>query len=364
VTAPGAGGDAELLADEVEAAGLLRDRVLDLEARVHLQEGDGAVEGHEELDGAGAVVVGLFADGLGGVVDHGALVVGEERRGGLLDELLVAALEGAVAGADDDDVAVRVGQDLRLDVAGPVEVALDEALAAPERRFGLAHRRLEQVGDLVPLAGDLEAAATAAEGGLDGDGQAVLVGEGEDLTRVLHRVLGAGHQGHVRLHGEVAGGDLVPEVANGLRGGPDPGQPGVDDGLGELGVLGQEPVARVHRVRFGPLRDPQQLVDPQVGVGGGEAVEGEGLVGQECVGCIAIAVGVDGDRLVAGVPAGPDDSHCDLATVGDQNLAHVPQCSGRVSASVWTANPSARKNRYKPLEVWRVSIRRVVYFLE
>ena len=247
------------------------------------------------LHGAGAVVVGLFADRLGGVVDHCALLVGEERRGRLLHEFLVAALQGAVAGADDDDVAVRVGEHLGFDVAGPVEVALDEAFAAPEGRFGLADGRLEQVGDLVALAGDLEAAPAAAEGGLDGHGQAVLVGERDDLARVLDRVLGAGHQGHVRLHGEVAGGDLVTEVPDGLRGRPDPGETGVDHGLRELGVLGEEPVPGVDGVRSGPLGDPQQLVDPQVGVGGGEAVEGEGLVGQKCVGCIAIAVGVDGD---------------------------------------------------------------------
>jgi hypothetical protein len=100
----------------------------------------------------------------------GVLLVGEERRRGLLDELLVAPLQRAVAGGDDDDVAVLVGQALGLDVAGVVEEALDEALAATEGRDGLAHRRLEQLGDLLEGAGDLQAAAAAAVGGLDRDG--------------------------------------------------------------------------------------------------------------------------------------------------------------------------------------------------
>jgi hypothetical protein len=52
----------------------------------------------------------------------------------------VAALQGAVAGGDDDDVAVRIREALGLDVAGLVEVLLHEALAATERRDGLAHR--------------------------------------------------------------------------------------------------------------------------------------------------------------------------------------------------------------------------------
>ncbi len=50
-------GDAELLADEVDAAGLLGDRVLDLQPGVDLEEADDAVAADEVLDRAGAVVV-------------------------------------------------------------------------------------------------------------------------------------------------------------------------------------------------------------------------------------------------------------------------------------------------------------------
>ena len=82
-----------------------------------------------------------------------ALRVGQERRGRLLDQLLVAALQRAVAGAGDDDVAVLVGDHLGLDVARLVEVALDEALAAAERGDRLAGGRLEQLGDLLDACG-------------------------------------------------------------------------------------------------------------------------------------------------------------------------------------------------------------------
>ena len=128
-----AGGDAEHLADQVDAGDLLGDAVLDLEAGVDLEEGDGAVLADEELAGAGADVPGLAQDRLGGLVERGDLLVGEERRGRLLDELLVAALQRAVAGGDDHDVAVLVGQALGLDVARLVEELLHEALAAAER---------------------------------------------------------------------------------------------------------------------------------------------------------------------------------------------------------------------------------------
>ena len=162
-------GDLELLQHQVDARGLLGDRVLDLQAGVDLEERDQAVLADQVLDGARAVVAGLLADALGGLVDLLALRVGQERRGRLLDQLLEAALQRAVAGARDDDVAVLVGDHLRLDVARLVQVALDEALAAAERRDGLAGGRLEQLGDLLDGAGHLHAAAAAAERRLDRD---------------------------------------------------------------------------------------------------------------------------------------------------------------------------------------------------
>src|SRR5690606_28948404 len=102
-------------------------------------------------------------DRLGGLVEALVLLVAEEGRGRLLDELLVAALQRAVAGRDDHDVAVLVGEALGLDVAGTVEELLDQALAPTEGRDRLADGRLVEVGDLLEGAGDLEAAPAAAE---------------------------------------------------------------------------------------------------------------------------------------------------------------------------------------------------------
>ena len=49
-------GDRELRADEIDAARLLRHRVLDLQPRVDLEERHGAVLADEELTGAGTDV--------------------------------------------------------------------------------------------------------------------------------------------------------------------------------------------------------------------------------------------------------------------------------------------------------------------
>jgi hypothetical protein len=63
----------------------------------------------------------------------------------------VAALEGAVAGRDHDDVAVLVGQALGLDVAGLVEELLDQALATTEGADRLTTGGVEQLGDLLDI---------------------------------------------------------------------------------------------------------------------------------------------------------------------------------------------------------------------
>ena len=217
-----AGRDPEHLAHQVDAGDLLGDAVLDLEPGVDLEEGDGAVPGDQELAGAGADVPRLAQDRLAGLVEPGDLVVGEERRGRLLDQLLVAALERAVAGGDDDDVAVLVGQALGLDVPRLVEELLDQALAAAERPDRLADRRLVELGDLLQRAGDLEATATAAEDRLDGDRQAVLLRERDDLVGVLDGVLGAGGQRGVGLLRDVLGLGLVAEALDRRRRRPDP----------------------------------------------------------------------------------------------------------------------------------------------
>ena len=68
--------------------------------------------------------------------------------------------------------------------------------------------------------------------------------------------------------------------------------------------------------------DVEQLVDPQVGVGGTIAAERPGFVGRADVTRCPVAVGVGrygGDSCIA---RRPDDPNGDLATVGDQQLSH------------------------------------------
>ena len=90
------------------------------------------------------------------------MLLGERRRRRLLDQLLVAPLDRALALAEVDDVAVLVAEDLELDVARRLDVLLDVDVAHAERGLGLALRRLDRMRQLAGRAHDAHAAAAAA----------------------------------------------------------------------------------------------------------------------------------------------------------------------------------------------------------
>ena len=169
------GGDEDLLPHEVEPRDHLRDRVLHLDPGVHLEEVVRAVGGEEPLHGAGRAIADRRGRVDGDAPDALAQRLVDSRRRRLLDELLVASLDGAVALAEVDDVAVSVGEHLDLDVPRILEVALDVHGRVGEVRLALAPRRLERPLDLLRRPGDLETLAPAAGGRLDRDREADLV---------------------------------------------------------------------------------------------------------------------------------------------------------------------------------------------
>ena len=148
------GGDTDLLAHDVDPGHGLGDGVLDLHARVHLEEVVRTVDVEQALDRSR----GSIADRASGVdrdrPDARAELVVHGGRRRLLDELLMPPLDRAVALAEVNDVAVGVGEDLDLDVPRILEVALDVDGRVGEVRLALAPGALEGTLDLVGGASD------------------------------------------------------------------------------------------------------------------------------------------------------------------------------------------------------------------
>ncbi len=288
--------------------------MLDLEPGVHLDEVARVprlLAGDDELDGARAHV----PDGPRGphrVRAHAPpRVLVQQRRGRLLDDLLVAALEAALALAEVDDVAVGVGQHLDLDVPGIGDEPLDQQRGVPERGGGRAARRLDGLGHLLRRAHDQHALAAAARRGLDQHGIADAAGR---LGEVVGGLRSAGDDGHARRRHGGLGADLVAHRLDGLGRRADEDQALLGAAPRERGVLGQEPIPGVHGPGPAELRGRDHLLD--VEVAGGQPY---GRVGLADVPGARVRVAVHGDGPDAEPAQGSDDAERDLAPVGDKN---------------------------------------------
>ncbi len=78
----------------------------------------------------------------------------------------------------------------------------------------------------------------------------------------------------------------------------------------------------MHGINAGALGHIEQLVDVEVGLLAGGAVQAIGRVGQADVQRIGIVVGIDGHRFELGVAGRAGDAYGDLAAIGDQHFLH------------------------------------------
>ena len=314
-------GDEDLRAHEVDVRDHLGDGVLDLDAGVHLDEVVVAVAVDEELHGAGVDI----ADGLGDL--HGVGVqlladaLGHAPRGRELDDLLVAALQRAVALAEVAHVAVLVGEDLHLDVLGLHEVLLDEDVVIAEGLARLALDELERGDDVLGHLAQAHAAAAAAGRRLEDDGEAEADGLLERLLPVAQGLGAAGDDRHAALHGDLLGRELVAHLAEHVARGADERDAGLFAGAGKVRVLGQEAVARVDGVDAAALGQVDDLGDVEIRAQGALVLADEvGLIGTGAEHAQFVFLGVHGHGVDAEVVARAEDTHRDLAAVGGKDL--------------------------------------------
>ena len=183
-----------------------------------------------------------------GAAHRGAHLGRHAGRGRLLDHLLMAALQRAVALVEMDDVAVAVGEHLHLDVARRGDVFLDQHARIAERRLRLARRAFERGIELGMLVDAAHALAAAARDRLDQHRIADLVGLLLEELRVLPLAVIAGHDRHAGLLHQRLGLVLQPHGADRGRRRTDEHDAGRGARFGELRVLRQEAVAGMDAV--------------------------------------------------------------------------------------------------------------------
>ena len=190
--------------------------MLDLKAGIDLHEEEVLRSGFDqELHRAGIAVAGRGGQADGGRLDGG---LGTGRQGGgrrLLDHLLVAPLDAAVAHADRPARPVGVRDDLHLDVAGRLDEVLEEDGRVAEGQLGLATRRPEGRLQVGRGPHDADPSPAATRGRLEGDGVPELLGLRGRVRDGVDRPASPRQHRHVRLLGQPLGGDLVAEGADG-----------------------------------------------------------------------------------------------------------------------------------------------------
>src|SRR5690606_22640409 len=113
-----------------------------------------------------------------------------------LDDLLVPPLETALALAEVDDVAVRVGEDLDLDVPGALDEPFEEEGVVTERRRRFATGGFERGGQILRVLDEAHALAATTGGRLDEHGIADFLGARDQFVVAQSGPGDAGHDGN------------------------------------------------------------------------------------------------------------------------------------------------------------------------
>jgi len=231
-------GDLNLVLHEIASVDFFGDRVFDLDACVHFHEVEIPVVVDEILDGTGILISDAFAELDRGIAHLFAKLGGHERGGAFLHDLLVAALQRAIALTEVHDAAVLVAEDLELNVVGIDDELLDVNGTVTESFFGLHASSVVALNEAALVAGDAHAATSTTGDGFDHHGITDLAGHTEGLGLIRDDAIAAGRNRNASGAGAVTGGIFVAHHANRLGCRADELDIAGGADISEVGVLG------------------------------------------------------------------------------------------------------------------------------
>src|SRR5271168_559270 len=316
-----AGRDAHLHFDQVEPGNHFRDGMLDLEARVHFEEVEAALAVHQEFEGAGIRVASGARQVYGRFAHRAPQRRVYYRRRRFFHHLLVAALHGAFALAQIDDVAVMVAEHLNLDVARAFEVFLDVEAAVAEGVDGFGRRVAPGAGEFAGALHATHAFAAAAGHGFQEDGKSRVARKFGCGVYIGERVERSRHHRHSRGRGHLPRRRLRAQFLHGFGRRADEGDGVFRAGPRQRSVFREEAVAGMERIAAGAARHVHQLVDAEVALARGRGTDGIGLVRQAHVERRAVGLAENGHRAHAHLAACAEDADGDLAAIGNENFA-------------------------------------------
>ncbi len=355
-------GDAKLPFHQIEPGRRLGHGMLDLQPRVHLEKieavGAEAARGiDDELHRPGADIADRARRRDRRLAHRRARRLGQARRRALLDHLLMAALQRAIALEQMHDAAVRIAEHLHFDMARSGNVFLDQHAGIAERGLALARRAVERGVEVDMGVDAAHAAPAAARDRLDEHGIADLVGLlleklGALIVAVIARNDRRAGLGHQRL-----GRTLEAHRAHRQRRRADEDDSRAPASLGEIGVFRQEAVAGMQALRADPDRQRDDSLGVEIALGAdADFVRLVGEAGEQ-------GAAVGGRRQRQSPQTHParrrDDPAGDLAAIGDEDIGEhwenstssrfdIAEAAAKASARVWEKWRQALRMRRAP----------------
>ena len=257
-------GDQDLQPHQVEPGDAFGHRMLDLQPRVDFQEVELAVGRQQKLDRAGvrrsrspwpprtaaSVIAARSASSSAG-------------DGRFFDDLLMPPLDRALALEQVHDVAVRVAEDLDLDVPRGFDVGLDEQRAVAKGGLRFLARGFQQLGELARPARTMRMPRPPPPA------EALIEQRPAERLRPARSTCSAdcsptstlGSSGTSAACIRRLASIFEPIAAITSAGGPMNVMPACRAGPGEVGILGQKAIAGVNRVAAGLARGVEDGVD-------------------------------------------------------------------------------------------------------
>src|SRR5258707_6269187 len=201
-----------------------------------------------------------------------------------------------------------------------LDPALDVDAVVGEELLALASGPLEGLLEVVGGHRDAEALAAATARGLAGDRVAGVLGLFARLVKVLRRRRRARHDRHPGLGHDLPRAGLRPHRLDRLWRRADEDDPRLGAGAGEIGVLGEEAIAGMDRLRPGLPGRVDDLLDVEVALSGSSRAEQKRLVGLPYVRCVPVDLGVDRHRVDPHLLKSPGHPNGYLSPIGYQHL--------------------------------------------
>jgi hypothetical protein len=292
--------------------------MLDLQASIHFQEVEGLVGTDDELDGTGALILHRLGQ-RHGLLTHGfADAVVDEGRRGFLDDFLVPSLNRTLAFEQIDGVAKGVGDELDFDMVRSLDKLLDEHAIVAKAVARLVAAGVKAFGGLLVVVGDAQSLAATTGRGLDHDRVTDILGDADGGGGIFDGRVVAGDGVDLGFFSQLLRGNLVAHGGDRMVLRADEDDAAFFETTRELLVLGEEAVARVHRLGAGLFAGGDDLVHHQIRFLGRCRADTHGFVGHQHVHRVLVGFGIDGDRLDTHLLGGLHDPAGNFAAVGDQ----------------------------------------------